>query len=137
MLLSDNFNFNTKIPLLKTRLHAGFPSPAEDYFRKGLDLNDLLIKNPETTFAKRVEGNSWSEFGIYDKDIIVIDRSLPLSHSKIVSVTYEGEFTLRRIGNIDGTLCFLNAQDDGIYFPIDPSGPVKVWGVVRLVVHIF
>lgn len=127
--------FSKKIPLLRAPLHASFPSPADDYFLKRLDPKDLLEINPNTTFYMQVQGNSWSNFGIFDSDFLVIDRSILPGNNHLVVATYQEEFTLRRLGKINETLCFLTQDEFGAVFPIEPDSPVFLWGVVRFVIH--
>ncbi len=46
------------LPIFPWRIPAGFSSPAEDWIEKRLDLNDLVLLHPTTTFYAQVEGNS-------------------------------------------------------------------------------
>ena len=55
---------------------AGFPSPAETYVEKPLDLNNLLIYRPAATFFVRACGDSMTGAGIQSGDILVVDKSL-------------------------------------------------------------
>ncbi|MDV6237503.1 S24 family peptidase [Leptospira ellisii] len=130
-------SFHIKIPLLRNPVRASFPSPADDYFLKRLDPKDLLEINPATTFYMQVEGNSWSSFGIFNNDFLVIDRSVPLDNNHIVAVSYQGEFTLRKLGRHSGQLCFFTHDRFGTEFPVEPDSPVDIWGVVRFVIHKF
>jgi hypothetical protein len=41
------------VDLYICKVVAGFPSPADDYVEKSLDLNELLIKRPAATFYQR------------------------------------------------------------------------------------
>ena len=41
------------IPIYSDKVEAGFPSPAENYIEKQLDIREYLIKNPEATFLVR------------------------------------------------------------------------------------
>ncbi len=66
-------------------VNRGFPNAALDHTLSGLDLGQLLIKNPAGTFFWRVEGNSGNEHGIYHNDILVVDRTLkPLAHDLVL-----------------------------------------------------
>jgi len=58
------------IPLFSSKVSAGFPSPADDYIEKTLDLNDLLIQQPAATFFVRAEGESMLGAGIHPNDIL-------------------------------------------------------------------
>jgi SOS-response transcriptional repressor LexA len=51
-------------PLFLSGVSAGFPSPADDYLDRKLDLNEHLIKNPAATFFVRVAGDSMTGAGI-------------------------------------------------------------------------
>src|SRR4029079_15859199 len=85
------------LPLFLSRIAAGFPSPADDYLEKRLDLNDLVIKPPAATFFVCVEGDSMRDAGILSGDILVVDRSIEPSHGKIVVAVLNGEFTVKRL----------------------------------------
>lgn len=65
------------LPLAASPVHAGFPSPAEDFLESPLDLNRALIRDPAATFFVRVEGDSMIGDGIDDGDLLVVDKSLP------------------------------------------------------------
>ena len=65
-----------ELPLASSGVHAGFPSPAEDFVEGSLDLNRLLIKDSAATFFVRVEGDSMQDAGIYDGNLLVVDKSL-------------------------------------------------------------
>ncbi|MCK5120611.1 MAG: DNA polymerase V, partial [Methylococcales bacterium] len=60
----------TTVPLFTSKVAAGFPSPADDYIEKTLDLNDLLIQKPAATFFVRAEGESMLGAGIHPNDIL-------------------------------------------------------------------
>lgn len=91
-----------KTPLLLCRLPAGFPSPAEDFLEKRLDLNEYLVRNPPATFLVRVCGQSMKDAGIFDGDMLVVDKSLePVSGSVVVAIVHgdshsEGASGMRR-----------------------------------------
>ena len=72
---------------------AGFPSPAQDYEEPRLHLNDLLIKNPDTTFLAKASGDSMIGAGINDGDMLVVDRGLTNYKDKVVIACVNGEFT--------------------------------------------
>lgn len=72
------------------RVALGFPSPAEDYEESRVDLNDLLISNPPATFLYRAQGTSMLDIGIYDDDILIVDRSVSPQDGDIVIATWEG-----------------------------------------------
>ena len=65
-----------KIPYYIHKVGAGFPSPATDYIEDDVDLNTHLIKNSPATFIVRVQGKSMNNVGIYDGDLLIVDRSI-------------------------------------------------------------
>lgn len=82
-------------PLYATRVPAGFPSPADDYLDRSLDLNEYLIKHPAATFYCRVSGSSMEGAGIYDGDLLIVDRSLEPKQGSVVVAALDGELTCK------------------------------------------
>jgi DNA polymerase V len=123
------------LPFFTNGVPAGFPSPADDYIEKQLDLNDLVVKHPNATFYVRVNGDSMRDAGIQSGDILVVDRSLEPTHNKIVVALINGEFTVKRIciGPKGLTLVAANAAYAPI--PISSETDFQVWGVVTYVIH--
>ncbi len=78
-------------------IKAGFPSPAQDYVESGIDLNRELVRNPSSTFFGRARGTSMEGAGIFDGDLLIIDKSLEPQEGKIAVCFIDGEFTLKRI----------------------------------------
>ena len=123
------------IPLVKESISAGFPSPAEDYIELGIDLNKYLIKNPISTFFLRVSGNSMNNAGIYNNDLLIIDRSLNPQPGYIVVALLDGEFTLKR----------LVKEKDNYYLKADKENypaislyeylDIQIWGVAIYSIH--
>ncbi len=114
---------------------AGFPSPAADYMDKKLDLNELCIKNPSATFFIRVEGDSMQGVGIFNGDILIVDRSLNAKPRDIIVAVVDGEFLVKRLCR-QGKTVFLAAENFG-YPPIliEENTNFQVWGVVTKVIH--
>lgn len=88
---------STKIPLFSSRAKAGFPSPADNMIERKLDLNELIVKHPASTFFVRVAGDSMIDAGIHEDDILVIDRSLNAKNGDIILAILNGEFTVKRL----------------------------------------
>jgi SOS-response transcriptional repressors (RecA-mediated autopeptidases) len=75
-----------KLPFYIHKVGAGFPSPATDYIEDDVDLNSYLIKNGPATFIIRVQGKSMNNVGIYDGDLLVVDRSInPKNLSTVIA----------------------------------------------------
>ncbi len=133
------FSYETqkKLPmsLYLSRIRAGFPSPADDYLDKKLDLNDHLIKNPAATFFVKVTGNSMINAGIKTGDLLIVDRSLEPKDKKIIVAVINGEFTVKRILK-KGEKLFLAPENES--FPpieIKEEMDFEIWETVLFVVH--
>ena len=88
------------LPLADCSVRAGFPSPAEDFTGKRLDLSSMLVEHPQATFVLRVAGASMVEHGIGDGDMIVVDRSIQARHGHIVVAVIEGQFTVKSLYSV-------------------------------------
>ena len=123
-----------KLPLFSSRVPAGFPSPGDDYIDQTLDLNEL-VKHPSDTFLVKVEGDSMINAGIYDGDILVVDRAVEADNNKVVVANLDGELTVKRL-SIKGTSVLL-MPDNPKYDPIEirPLSDFRIMGVVSFVIH--
>ena len=138
LLSSDSSNKSVStllIPLARETISAGFPSPAEDYMESGIDLNRHLIKNPISTFFLRVSGSSMNNAGIYNNDLLIIDRSINPIPGHIVVAVLDGEFTLKRLIK-DHDNYYLKA-DKANYPSINlyQYSDVQIWGVAIYSIH--
>ncbi|MBN2645283.1 MAG: translesion error-prone DNA polymerase V autoproteolytic subunit [Desulfuromonadaceae bacterium] len=122
------------LPLFLEPVPAGFPSPAQDYVEKTLDLNELCIQHPAATFFVRAQGESMTEAGIYPDDVLVVDRSLTARHGDIVIAVWHGELTVKKLETRpQPRLVAMNKT-----FPVIevPEGvELEIFGVVTTVVH--
>jgi DNA polymerase V len=123
------------IPLYGVSVAAGFPSPADDYIEKRLDLNELLINKPAATFFVRAEGESMLGAGIHPDDILVVDRSVHASVGKIVVCALDGELTVKRLRSKEGKLVLAPENPDYPDIPIKEEVEMVIWGVVTSVIH--
>jgi len=122
-------------PLFLSGVSAGFPSPADDYLDRRLDLNEHLIKNPAATFFVRVAGDSMTGAGINDDDMLIVDRSLEPANGNIVIAVINGELAVKRLLKKNGD-CQLVAESQH-YPPLDinEDTPLEIWGVVTYAIH--
>ncbi|EPR44311.1 Peptidase S24/S26A/S26B, conserved region [Desulfovibrio sp. X2] len=123
------------LPLYLAQVPAGFPSPAEDYIDRRLDLNEHLVKNPAATFFVRVSGDSMRDAGITSGDILVVDRSLEPRDGAVVVAALDGELTVKRLRTRRGRLYLMPDNPDYAPVEIDPEASFTVWGVVTFVIH--
>lgn len=123
------------LPLYLTPVEAGFPSPAEDYLDRKLDLHQHLVRNEAATFFLRAHGESMIGAGIHDGDLLIVDRSVDAGHRKVVIAALDGELTVKRLLRREGRVYL--APENPQFDPIDitESEFVHIWGVVTYVVH--
>ena len=115
---------------LMATVRAGFPSPAEDIGAKRIDLTAKLIKHPQATFLMKARGESMREAGIFDGDVLVVDRAIPARSGRVVIAVIEGEFVCKTLSMRAGRMKLKAANPS--YPDIVPkdSQTVEVWGVV-------
>lgn len=125
------------LPLFTGKVSAGFPSPADDYVDKTLDLNELLVQKPAATFFARAQGDSMIDAGIHPNDILVIDRSIEAVPDKIVICAINGEMTVKRLSR-EGEQWLLKPENEKANYPdipIHDDLELVIWGVVTNVIH--
>lgn len=118
------------VPLYSSRPQAGFPSPGDDLIERVLDINDLVVKHPASTFFVRVEGDSMEGAGIFSGDVLVIDRSLTPQNQSIVVAAVYGELVVKRL--VAQGMRHILVSENAKYEPIIISGndDCFIWGVV-------
>jgi DNA polymerase V len=124
-----------EIPLVTAGVSAGFPSPADDFIDKKLDLNEFLISHPSATFFVRAEGTSMIEAGIHPGDILIVDKALEAGPGNIVIAVIEGEFMVKRFQRTQDRCFLLAANPNFKPIEITEGMRVEVWGVVTYVIH--
>ena len=125
----------SEVPFFSGFLHAGFPSPADDYKENNLDLNDLVIKNPNATFYVSVKGDSMRGAGIHQGDIVVVDRALTARSGNVIVALLNGEFTLKRLYVKNNVLYLVPANPFYKAIRIVEGMEFQVWGVVTYCIH--
>jgi len=121
-----------KLPFYIHKVGAGFPSPATDYIEDDVDLNTHLIKNAPATFIIRVQGKSMTDVGIYDGDLLIVDRSINPKNSSTVIANVNEELVVKTFikGNNNN---YLASGPNKIELSENPN--VIIWGVVTYVIH--
>lgn len=123
------------VPLVGSRVAAGFPSPADDYLEHSLDFNELLMAHPAATFAVRVSGDSMVGARIFPGDIAVVDRSLTAADGPIILGILDGDFTIKRLRKRGGTVWLEAANPAYKRIDIGEQSRFEVWGVVRYTIN--
>jgi DNA polymerase V len=127
--------FQRQRALLRKAVPAGFPSPADDYVEQRLSLDEHLVQHRESTFFMRVAGNSMREIGIFDGDLLVVDRALPAMDGSVVIAVLDGEFTVKQLVHTPHGQLLRAAHPDYPDMPIKPDQDFSIWGVVQWNVH--
>ena len=118
------------INVLPVRVAAGFPSPAEDHAVQRIDLMAQLIKHPQAIFLLRVRGESMKDAGIFDNDVVLVDRAISPRSGHIVIAMVDGEFVCKTLWQRAGRMKLKAAN---VTYPdINPADgqTVEIWGVV-------
>ncbi|MBQ9583730.1 MAG: translesion error-prone DNA polymerase V autoproteolytic subunit [Bacteroidales bacterium] len=115
-------------------VHAGFPSPAEDFMNVALDLNKELVRNPSSTFFARVKGVSMIDDGVGDGDMLIIDKSAEPWDGCLAVCFVDGEFTLKRYRNKGDYALLMPANKAFKPIRVDADNQFAVWGVVKYLI---
>ncbi|MEO1432488.1 MAG: translesion error-prone DNA polymerase V autoproteolytic subunit [Cyanobacteria bacterium J06633_8] len=115
-------------------MSAGFPNPSQDYLEGTLDLNSYLIKHPAATFFMRMTGDAMADAGIYDNDLLIVDRSIEPQHNSIIIAVLNGELTVKKLLKIKQDI-YINATSTEQNIKITEDIDFSIWGVVTKVIH--
>lgn len=117
-------------PLFGHKVPAGFPSPADDYVEGRLSLDEHLVRHREATFFVRAKGNSMVGAGIFDGDLLVVDKSLAPASGDIVIAVMDGELTVKRLIR-QGERVILRPENPRFKdIELREGQELQVWGVV-------
>ncbi|MBB5022587.1 translesion error-prone DNA polymerase V autoproteolytic subunit [Desulfurispira natronophila] len=122
------------IPHFCETVMAGFPSPAQDYIERNLDLNELCIRNPTATYFVQAQGDSMIEGNIHPGDTLVVDRSLEPRHGDVVIAALQGELTMKRL-ELHPSLRLVPMNPSYQPIAIIPDEGLDILGVVTHVLH--
>ena len=127
---------NLLLPFYLHKAGAGFPSPATDYIEEDINLNIHLIKNTPATFVIRVQGKSMSNVGIYDGDLLIVDKSLKPKNFSTVIANVQDELVVKSfIKDKNSNFLSSGSKNLGDKIIINPNSDIFIWGVVTYVIH--
>lgn len=115
-------------PLLARPVPAGFPSPAADYCKERLSLDEHLIEHREATFFVRVQGHSMTGFGIRDGDLLVVDRALEPQDRRIVIAVVDGGFTVKQLCRIPRGILLRSGAAGHKDMLVSDDQELTIWG---------
>lgn len=123
-------NKGYRLPLLSGKIPAGFPLNTESHVEEWVDLNEMIVRDPDSMFMIEAVGDSMIGAGIQEKDLLIVSSKTEPTHGKIVIAAINGDYTVKRLHRkTDGTR-LIPAND--AYLPIDITGNVDfhIAGVV-------
>src|SRR6201986_1938772 len=114
---------------------TGFGAAADDYMERGIDLNEQLARNKPATFFFRMKGDAMLQAGIFDNDILIVDRSLKLANGKIIVAILNGELLVRRFHKNFSSTFLIPENDRFKTINLGEFNDFVMWGVVTYVIH--
>jgi DNA polymerase V len=114
---------------------TGFGAAADDYMERGIDLNEQLIKNKPATYFFRMRGDAMKDAGIFDNDVLIVDRSLKLANGKIIVAVLNGEMLVRRFHKNFSSAFLIPENNRYKNINLAEFTDFALWGVVTYVIH--
>lgn len=124
-----------KLPYFSSLVSAGFPSPAADHIEKHVSFDEMFDIRAPHTYLVKVEGDSMEGAGIYNGDLVVVDRSLYAEHGDIVVASLNSEPVCKRLYMRGQTVIL---QSENKHYPqrhVTESDDLMIWGVVKFSVR--
>lgn len=125
-------------PVYSGKVSAGqsrFPSPAQDYEQKFLDLNERYINNPPSTFFFEVKGNSMEGVGIFEGDMVIVDRAKKPKSSSIIIADVDGEWMVKRLYKRGDVVKLISEHPEHAPISFSEGQELIIFGVVTYVIH--
>jgi DNA polymerase V len=121
---------------VKTANATGFGAAADDYAERGIDLNEQLVRNKPATLFMRVNGNAMMGAGIYNGDVVIVDRSLLARNGSVIIAVLNGEMLIRRLQILENRKKMLVPETKKLsVIEVNEEMGFDVWGVVTYVIH--
>lgn len=114
-------------------IEAGFPSPAEEELVDTMSLDDYLIKNKDASFILRVKGDSMDDAGIFEGDMVIVERGRKPRIGDIVVAEIDGEYTMKYFRMKDGKAYLEPANKK--YKPLYPTHELKIDAIVKAIIR--
>jgi DNA polymerase V len=118
------------LPLYTSKVAAGFPATADDHVAQRLNPSDYLVANDSSTFFVRVRGESMIDAGIFDGDVLVVDRSRGAQVGDIVLAILDTEFTVKTLGRSKNGVRLIPANANYPIIEVSEAQSFEIWGVV-------
>lgn len=112
---------------------AGSPLPIDQQPCDHFDVEGYLLERPRSSFYVQVNGDSMDGQGIYDGDILVIDRHAQPRHGSVVVAQVDGDYTIKSYDSKAGHLRLVPANP--AYSPLEAFESCLLCGVAVFVIH--
>jgi DNA polymerase V len=119
-----------ELPFMLQAVQAGFPSPADDYFNEVLDINELFENDPTSSYYARVSGDSMVDVGIFEGDVLSVNKGLDPRENDIVIVSVDGEFTCKFFRKTANSIQLIPGNKRFPIMEYSNLEEVEFWGVV-------
>ena len=126
----------TKVPIFTEKVQVGWPSPADDYVERSIDLNEFLISNTAATYLVRAKGDSMLNVGINEGALLIVDRSIEPLHGKIVIASIDGSYACKKL-QLYPEPKLLSANIKYPPIKIDKEEDLEILGVVTAAINQF
>ncbi len=120
---------------VRTANATGFGAAADDYAERGIDLNEQLIRNKPATFFFRMKGDAMRDAGIFDNDVLIVDRSLKLANGRIIVAVLNGELIVRRFHKNFSSAFLIPENTRFKAINLAEFTDFALWGVVTYAIH--
>ena len=115
----------------------GFGAAADDYMERGIDLNEQLVLNKPATYFFRMNSDAMINAGIFNSDVLIVDRSLKATNGKIIVAILNGDLLVRRL-QLGLNHASLVAENNGFAnIEMEEFNESTLWGVVTCVIHVY
>jgi SOS regulatory protein LexA len=120
------------IPLVGS-IRAGFPSPEEEALCDVISMDEYLITRPESSFLLQVTGDSMTGGGIFEGDLVVVEKGREPRNGDIVIAEVDGEWTMKYYRKKDKEIVLEAANPK--YPVIKAKTELKLGGIVTAVIR--
>jgi DNA polymerase V len=114
--------------------------PNEAEYNSTIDPVDLMgeiVKHPAATFMLRVRGESMREAGIFDNDVVLVDKAIRPHSGHIVIAMLNGEFLCKTLTIRHGEIILQAANKTYPDIRLDKEQELEIWSVVIATVKQF
>jgi DNA polymerase V len=127
--------FMKVIPIPASAGITGFESPAAEYNQLDLSLDELLVERPSSTFLGFANGDSMIELGIFDGDLLIVDRFPVAQHNDVIVANFNGEFICKVLDMTNRQLLSANSKYSSV--TITENDQFTIEGIVVRSIRMF